>query len=173
VPENASTTGLSGQDDMLINGSSGAALLRLMNVGVIGESTPGPSGSAALCLITQEWTRRKSLPTWGVVGRDFRRVHSWVIRQSAAEPDGPGVDATPVTPTFIRRSNAEPDEPLIIMLLCPDNVIFVGFSSSFTRGVFSAKASSCGYKRASIMASAIQAASEGGNSTSVPEDRGR
>ncbi|SRR6266849_2932698 len=31
------------------------------------------SGSAALCLITQEWTRRKSLPTTRHVGRDFRR----------------------------------------------------------------------------------------------------
>ena len=73
MPENASTTGLSGQDDVLINGSSGSALLRLMNVGVTGASTPGPSGSAALCLITQEWTRRKSLPTKHHVGRDFRR----------------------------------------------------------------------------------------------------
>ena len=74
-------------------------------------------GTSSCCAVSRLVTRdtqrrgdrRKSLPTWGVVGRDFRRVHSWVIRQSAAEPDGPGVDA-PVTPTFIRRSNAEPDE---------------------------------------------------------------
>ena len=73
-PENPATIALSGQNGTLINGSSGSALLRLMNGGVTGtESTPGPSGSAALCLITQEWTRRKSLPTKNHVGRDFRR----------------------------------------------------------------------------------------------------
>ena len=59
--------------------------------------------------------------------QDFRRVHSWVIRQSAAEPDGPGVDA-PVTPTFIRRSNAEPDEPLINKLFCPTKKVFLALS---------------------------------------------
>ena len=71
--DKARNTFLVGQKSLLINGSSGSALLRLMNVGVTGASTPGPSGSAALCLITQEWTRRKSLPTKKHVGRDFRR----------------------------------------------------------------------------------------------------
>ena len=71
--------------------------------------------------------RRKSLPTCLLVGRDFRRVHSWVIRQSAVEPDGPGVDSVPVTPPFIRRSAAEPDEPLINVSCCPHNAIVVGF----------------------------------------------
>src|SRR5688500_10105398 len=93
----------------------------------------------SLCGAERRGDRRKSLPTWCVLGRDFRRVHASVIRRSAAEPDGPGVDA-PVTLTFIRRSNAEPDEPRIIRPFCPNNVIFMGFSSSFARGVLSAKA---------------------------------
>ena len=53
--------------------------------------------------------RRKSLSTWCVVGRDFRRVHSVVIRQSAAEPD----------------------EPWINRAFCPDNTLLVGFLGNF------------------------------------------
>jgi len=65
-----------------------------MNGGVTGtESTPGPSGSAALCLITQEWTRRKSLPTKRHVGRDFRRSP----RRSVARAAGGRRGAVPTS----------------------------------------------------------------------------
>ena len=55
--------------------------------------------------------RQKSLPTWCVVGRDFCRVHSWIIRQSAAELD----------------------EPLINRPFRPANMILAGFWGSFAR----------------------------------------